>query len=180
MTLEEIITTRRSVRSFTDEPVSKEAILRLLDMARWAPYATPCWRFVVIDEQERKEQLARDARQGWIAAAPVIIVVGADTEFSDRLGCRWDAYKFRGLFYIQDTAAAIQNLMLAAVDMGLGTCWIGSFNEGDVAKTVAFPAGIRPVALIPVGRPAKPQEKGTRGPLEEIVSWEEYEPKSAQ
>lgn len=180
MTLQDIITTRRSVRGFTDEPVSKETILKLLEMARWAPYATPCWRFVVVEEQERKEQLAQDARQAWIATAPAIIVVGADTQgFSERLGWRWDAYKFRGLFYIQDTAAAIQTLMLAAVDMGLGTCWIGSFNEGDVAKTVAFPAGIRPVALIPVGHPAKPQQKDTRGPLEEIVSWEKYEPPKA-
>ena len=132
----------------------------------------------MVEAPERKEQLAQDARQGWIAKAPAIIVLGADTRgMSERLGWRWDAYKFRGLFYIQDTAAAIQNLMLAAVDMGLGTCWIGSFNEGDVAKTVAFPARIRPVALIPVGHPAKPQQKGTRGPLEEIVSWEKYEPR---
>jgi nitroreductase len=177
MTLEEIITTRRSVRSFSDERVPKETILKLLDMARWAPYASTCWRFVVVEEPKRKEELAQVARQKWIATASAVIVVGADTQdYSDNMGRRWDAYKWRGLFYVQDTAAAIQNLMLTAVDMGLGTCWIGSFNEGDVAKVVAFPAGIRPVALVPVGRPAKPQEKATRGPLEEIVSWEEYAP----
>ncbi len=177
MTLEEIITTRRSVRKFTDEPVSKEEILRLLDMARWAPYASPCWRFVVIEEPERKEEVAQAARQGWIATAAVVIVVGADTQdFSKAHAWRWDAYKRRGLFYIQDTAAAIQNLMLAAVDMGLGTCWIGSFNEGDVAKIVGLSARVRPVALIPVGHPAEPQQKATRGPLEEIVFWENYEP----
>ena len=182
MTLEEIITTRRSVRKFTDEPVSKEEILRLLDMARWAPYATPCWRFVVIEEPDGKEEVAQATRQGWIATAAAVIVVGADTqEFNESKAWRWDAYKFRGLFHIQDTAAAIQNLMLAAVDRGLGTCWIGSFNEGDVAKAVGFPARVRPVALLPVGHPAKPQEKGTRGPLEDIVSWEKYEsPKTAR
>jgi len=177
MTLEEIITTRRSVRKFTDEPVSKEEILRLLDMARWAPYASPCWRFVAVQTSDGREVLARAARQEWIATAPVVIVVGANTQmFSESKAWRWDAYKFRGLFYIQDTAAAIQNLMLAAVDIGLGTCWIGSFNEGDVAKIVGFPPRVRPVALIPVGHPARPQEKDTRGPLEEIVFWEKYEP----
>lgn len=179
MTLEEIITTRRSVRSFTDEPVSKEAILRLLDRARWAPCASECWRFVVVQESERKERLAQAARQSWIATAPVLIVVGADLHaFAEPEGSRWwrwDAYKFRDIFPIQDTAAAIQNLMLTAVDMGLGTCWIGSFNEGNVAKVVAFRARIRPVALIPVGHPAKPQEEGTRGPLEEIVFGEKYQ-----
>lgn len=176
MTLEDIITTRRSVRKFTDEPISKEEILKLLDMARWAPYASPCWRFVVVEEQERKEQLAKAARQDWIAAAPVVIVVGADTqEFNESKAWRWDSYKWRGLFYIQDTAAAIQNLMLTAVDMGLGTCWIGSFNEGDVAKIVGFPASVRTVAMLPVGHPAKPQKKDKRGPLEEVVFWEKYE-----
>ena len=178
MTLEEIITTRRSVRSFTDEPVPKKVILKLLDMARWAPYASECWRFVVVEEMEGKERLAQASRQSWIATAPVIIVVGADVEIFAEQGSkwwRWDAYKFRELFYIQDTAAAIQNLMLTAVDMGLGTCWIGSFNEGEVAKAVNFPASIRPVAIIPVGHPAQPQKKSTRGPLEEIVFWEKYE-----
>ena len=177
MTLEEIITTRRSVRSFTDEPVSKEAILKLLDRARWAPYASECWRFVVVRESGGKERLAQAARQNFIATAPAIIVVGADVEVFAKKGSvwrRWDAYKFRGLFYIQDTAAAIQNLMLTAVEMGLGTCWIGSFNEGDVAKAVNFPASTRPMAMIPVGHPTKPQKKSARGLLEEIVFWENY------
>ncbi len=179
MTLEEIITTRRSVRSYTDKPVSKEAVVKLLDMARWAPYASECWRFVAVTEADGKDLLAKAARQDFIATAPVIIVVGADTEVFAEKGSvwyRWDAYKFRGLFYIQDTAAAIQNLMLTAVQMGLGTCWIGSFNEGDVAKAVGFPAGVRPVAMIPVGHPAKPQKKADRAPLEKFVSWEKYAP----
>ena len=179
MTLEEIITTRRSVRSYTDKPVSKETVVRLLDMARWAPYASECWRFVAVTEADGKGLLAKAARQDFIATAPVIIVVGADTEVFAEKGSvwyRWDAYKFRGLFYIQDTAAAIQNLMLTAVEMGLGTCWIGSFNEGDVAKAVGFPASVRPVAMIPVGHPAKPQKKADRAPLEKFVSWEKYAP----
>ncbi|MDY7009362.1 MAG: nitroreductase family protein [Planctomycetota bacterium] len=177
MTLEEIITTRRSVRSYTDKPVSKETVLKLLDMARWAPYASECWRFVAVTEDDGKALLAKAARQDFIATAPVIIVVGADTEVFAEKGSvwhRWDAYKWRGLFYIQDTAAAIQNLMLMAAEMGLGTCWIGSFNEGDVSKAVGFPAAVRPVAMIPVGHPAKPQKKSERAPLENFVSWEKY------
>ncbi len=177
MTLEEIITTRRSVRSYTDKPVGREAIVKLLDLARWAPCASECCRFVVVAEADGKALLAKAARQDFIATAPVIIVVGADTEAFAKKGSiwyRWDAYKFRGLFYIQDTAAAIQNLMLMATEMGLGTCWIGSFNEGDVAKAVGFPAGVRPVAMVPVGHPAKPPKKIGRRPLEEFVSWEKY------
>lgn len=171
MTLEEIITIRRSVRSFTDEPVSKETILKLLDMARWAPWACrECWRFVVVQEPERKQRLAQAAaRQSWIVTAPVIIVVGADTDSLKNMGERW-----RGLFYIQDTAAAVQNLMLAAVEQGLGTCWIGSFSEEEVAQVVGFPAGVRTLAIVPVGHPKTPQKKSVRRPLNELVFWEIY------
>jgi nitroreductase len=179
MTLEEIIKERRSVRSYTDEPISKEQVLRLLDLARWAPHAFESWRFVVVREADGKDLLAKAARQDFIATAPVIIVVGAYVDvFAEHRSVwhRWDAYKFRDLFYIQTTAAAIQNLMLAAVEMGLGTCWIGSFNEGDIAKAVGFPGSVRPVALIPVGHPAKPQQKADRRPLETIVSWDKYAP----
>lgn len=166
MTLEEIITTRRSVRSFTEKGVSKEALLKLLDMARWAPYACECWRFVVVQEEERKRQLARAAGQSWIAGAPAIIVVGADIEGR--------AQRNRELYCIQDTAAAIQNLMLGAVDEGLGTCWIGSFDEKEVGKIVGFPEGIRAVAMVPVGHPKSPQGKGRRKSLDEVVFWEAY------
>ena len=78
MTLEEAIRARRSVRRFTEEPVPKQTISKILDLARWAPYAAECQRFLVVRDRERKERLAEAARQKWIAAAPVIIVVGAD------------------------------------------------------------------------------------------------------
>jgi len=167
MTLEEIITTRRSVRSFTDEPVSREVILKLLDMARWAPYACECWRFVVVQDPDRRKELAKAAAQSWIATAPVIIVVGAEVAGKSK--------RHKELYCIQDTAAAIQNLMLAAVDNGLGTCWIGSFDEERVGKIVGFPNDIRTVAMIPVGYPRTPQKKSTRTPLEKVLYWEKYQ-----
>lgn len=175
MTLEEIIKSRRSVRRFTDEPVPQETILKLLDMARWAPYASECWRFVVVQDEERKQRLATVARQNWIASAPVIIVIGADLAVRLQIAARWDAVKFRNLFPVQETAAAIQNLMLAAVEEGLGTCWIGSFNEGEVAGIVDLPFAVRPVALVPLGYPADKPPKRTRQPLERVVFWETFE-----
>ena len=179
MNLEEAIATRRSIRSYTDEPVSKEEILRLLEMAMQAPYASACWRFVVVQDPGRRKQLSEIARQDWIANVPVIVVVGADTQaFLDHQNVRWDAYKFRELFYIQDTAAAIQNLMLAATDMGLGTCWIGSFTEGGVSKAVKFPRNVRPVAMVTLGHPAEQPKEKTLKPLEECAFWETYGAKS--
>ena len=172
MTLEQAIRSRRSVRRFTDEPVSRETILKLLDLARWAPHASECWRFVVVQEQERKQRLAEAARQKWIAAAPVIIVVGADFGIRPNLAWRWDAGHWWELFPVQDTAAAIQTLMLAATAEGLGTCWIGSFNDGDTARIVELPFPVRPVAIVVLGHPADEPRDRSRRPLDEIVFWE--------
>jgi nitroreductase len=108
VTLDEAIRSRRSVRRFTDETVTQEIILKLLDQARWAPHASECQRFVVVRDQERKERLAEAARQKWIASAPVIIVVGAELGMRPELAWRWDAAHWWELFPIQDTAAAIQ------------------------------------------------------------------------
>ena len=174
MTVKEAIKMRRSVRRFQEKPVQREIIMELLDMARWAPCANECWRFVVVQDEERKGHLATAARQGWIASAPVIVVVGADLMERPGIAGRWDAYKFRNVFPIQDTAAAIQNLMLSAVEHGLGTCWIGSFNEGDVSRIVHLPFAVRPVAMVVLGYPADEPKERKRRPLEKVVFWETF------
>ncbi|NQT51490.1 nitroreductase family protein [bacterium] len=172
MTLEQAIRSRRSVRRFTAEPVSRETIVKLLELARWAPHAAEAWRFVVVQEPERKQRLAEAARQQWIASAQAILVVGADMTLPPSLSHRWDADHWWTLFPLQDTAAAIQTLMLAAVAEGLGTCWIGSFNEGDVARIVNLSFPVRPVAMVALGHPADEPPKRKRRPLDEVVFWE--------
>jgi len=172
MIVKDAIKMRRSVRRFQEKPVPREVIVEALDMARWAPCASECWRFVVVQEEGRKRLLATAAKQSWIASAPVILVVGADLMEHPEIVGRWDAYKFRSIFPVQDTAAAIQNLMLAAVERGLGTCWIGSFNEGEVSRIVRFPFAVRPVAMVVLGYPADEPKERKRRPLEEVVSWE--------
>ena len=76
---------------------------------------------------------------------------------------------------MQDTAAAIQTLMLAATAEGLGTCWIGSFNDGDTARIVGLPFPVRPVAMVVLGHPADEGRERTRRPLDEVVFWEAFE-----
>lgn len=175
MVVKEAIEGRRSVRRFQEKPVPREVMVELLDMARWAPCASECCRFVVVQSQERKEELAATARQKWMASAAAIVVVGAELMERTEMAGRWDAYKFREVFPVQDTAAAIQNLMLMAVEHDLGTCWIGSFNEGDVSRIVSFPFAVRPVAMVVVGYPADEPQKRKRRPLEEVVFWEAFQ-----
>ncbi|MEM2954120.1 MAG: nitroreductase family protein, partial [Candidatus Bathyarchaeia archaeon] len=146
----EAIKGRRSIRAFKNVDVSEETVERLIDAARWAPSAGNIqpWEFIIIRKHEIKRKLAEAALgQSFIEEAPVVIVVCADEVRSAQ------GYGLRGktLYCIQDTAAAIQNLHLAAYATGLGTCWVGAFREDEAGKVLKTPPGIRPIAMIPVG-----------------------------
>ena len=170
----EAIKTRRSIRSFTEEEeVSEEEIKKILDAARWAPSAGNIqpWIFIVVRDPKRKRRLSEAAlNQLFIEEAPVVIVVCADQERSGRV------YGKRGidLYCIQDTAAAIQNLLLAAHALGLGACWVGAFNEAAVGHALNIPAGVRPVSIIPIGRPAVKPRAVFKRSLNEIVRYESF------
>jgi len=148
----EAIFNRRSVRRFMSRPIPEEAIGVLLEAACRAPSAGNLqpWFFYVVEDKSKREQLARAALgQGFIASAPLCIVVCAIPKQSARV------YGERGahLYCLQDTAAAVQNILLAAVDLGLGACWVGAFDENEVSRVLKMPPEHRPVAIIPVGYP---------------------------
>jgi nitroreductase len=161
---------RFSCRSFTAGPVPRATIEALLDAARWAPSGGNLqpWRFVVVTAEHRRRELASAALgQGFVAQAPVVIVVCAVPEESAR------QYGDRGreLYALQDTAAATENLLLAATHAGLGACWVGAFDEHRVRRVLGLEPGWRPVALVPVGRPAEAPGRRSRRPLGEVVGW---------
>jgi len=169
----EVFKARRSIRSFTKEDVSEEDLMKILEAARWAPSAGNIqpWEFVVIRRPEIKREIARAAlNQTFIEEAPVVIVVCAD---GNRSG--W-VYGSRGvnLYCIQDTAAAIENMLLAACALGLGACWVGAFNEERVREILRIPRGMRPVAIIPLGHPAERPSPPHKRPLKEIVHYETF------
>jgi nitroreductase len=169
----EAIRGRRSIRAFESREVPEELVERLIEAARWAPSAGNIqpWEFIIVRKQEIKRKLAEAALwQSFIEEAPVVIVVCADEVRSTQ------GYGMRGktLYCIQDTAAAIQNIHLAAYSMGLGTCWVGAFREDEARKVLKTPAGIRPVAIIPVGYPAETPSPRSRRPLRQIVHYETF------
>ncbi|MDN5347753.1 MAG: hypothetical protein PWP65_1317 [Clostridia bacterium] len=159
---------RRSIRRFKPDPIPEATIGRLLEAACAAPSAgnVEPWFFYCIYNHEIKEALARAALgQKFVAQAPVVIVVCADPEKAAA------AYGERGrnLYCLQDTAAAVTNLLLAATGCGLGTCWVGAFNESEVGRILSLPPNLRPVAIIPVGYPDQTVAPRPRRPLEEVV-----------
>lgn len=160
---------RRSIRKYEDKPLDEGQLEKLLEAGRWAPSAgnTQPWRFVVVTDGDVKRRLAADAYgQRFIAKAPMVIGVLALPDVSSR------SYGDRGrhLYSIQDTAAAVQNILLAAYGMGLGTCWVGAFDERAVSITLGCGPDERPVALIPIGWP-KALGRSSRHGLDEIVRY---------
>ena len=170
MEFSDVIKARRSVRHFnTNLAVDEHDVRALLLAAVEAPTAGNIqpWRFTVVRTLEAREQLAAALRQRWATAAPVIIVVSVDHRpCAARYGSRGEH-----LYAIQDTAAAAQNILLAAVDRGLASCWVGAFDEKAVRSALGIPEPITPVAILPVGHSAESAAKPSRRPLDEVTTW---------
>lgn len=170
MNFNELAKLRRSVRRFADTDVPDDMTAKILEAAQSAPSAGNCqpWHFYVVKNKAVKEQLKDKAyNQGFISAAPVVFVVCADIEKTiGRYGERG-----RHLYCIQDTSAAIQNMLLCVKDLGLGACWCGAFDEAEVSKILNLQEDMRPVAIIPVGygeiEPAMPKRRS----IEEIATF---------
>jgi len=159
MDLFEAIKTRRSIRDFKfDEPVDDEKVQKILEAAINAPSAGngQNWHFEVVRDPDIKHRLATEAgHQSFISRVPVTIVVCADLERAET------GYGTRGreMYSLQETAAAIQNMLLVITALGLGTCWIGAFDEGVAARILGLPENLRPVAMLPIGVPAGPVKR---------------------
>lgn len=147
----QVIKKRHSVRSFDpDRAVPHDLIEKIIEAAKMAPSAGGIYPtdFVLIRDQKTKIQIAESAfAQYFISEAPVVIVVTADVEkTSSRYGERG-----KNLYVIQDAAAATENLILAATALGLGSCWVGAFDEDKLSKVLKLKKSIRPLAIVPIG-----------------------------
>jgi len=169
MTVYEAIQTRRSVRAYRDEPVSEAALQRILEAVRLAPSGNNSqpWKFVIVRDGERRRQLAEAAHnQMFIASAPVVIVaVGTNPDVI--MSCDVPAYAV-------NVAIALDHLTLAAVEEGLGTCWICAFSQDKVRDILGIPKTRKVVALTPLGVPADTPRHKSRKPLSEIICEEVY------
>jgi nitroreductase len=170
MEFSEVVAKRRSTRHFsTRRAVTHEDLRSLLESAVTAPTAGNIqpWRFVVLESEEARARLTAAIGQKWATAAPAIIVVCVDPRpCAARYGERGER-----LYAIQDTSAAVQTILLAAVDLGLASCWIGAFDDEAVREAIGMPRPITPVAVLPIGYSAEAAGKPSRRPLEEVTTW---------
>ncbi len=169
MEFSEVLKARRSTRKFTSDEVSAEQINAMLKAAIAAPNACnmQSWHFYVVTDPAIKAKLAEEKTLSeWATTAPVIFVVcTAGDAILSRFGERAE------MFIIQDTACAIENILLCAADMGLGGCFMGAFDPEKCRRIVGIADNHKPVAMVPVGRPADILPPRPRNPLESVVTY---------
>ena len=172
MELSEAIKNRRSIRAFQDKKVEPEKLTALLDAAIMAPSAKnqQSWEFIAVKDRAKIEKISvSSSGRCRFDGVPVMIAVCADM---NRVAGSTE--ERRDMFSIQDCAAATQNLMLTAHSLGLGTCWVGSYNADIVRQELNIPEHVRILTLIPLGYPAEQPEAPERKGLAEVVHEESF------
>jgi nitroreductase len=162
---EEVLEKRRSIRKYKDTPVPREKILKMLEAARIAPSAghRQPWHFIVV---ENKATIKKLAKSEWAAEAPVMIVGLADQSASPG-------------WWGNDLGIALEHIVLAATNLGLGTCWMGQTGREELVRGLLdIPDGFKVVAVIPIGVPDETPAPKERKSLDAIVSWEKFGSKS--
>jgi nitroreductase len=169
MTFFELIAARFSVRDFKKIPIEEEKLAQVLNAGRIAPSACNIqpYYFIVITDHEKKELLRPVYNRDWFINAPVIIAVCVDTRAEWK---RSDAVPYGTI----DAAIAIDHMTLAATEIGLGTCWIGAFNNAEAMSALKLPAYLKLTAFLPLGYPNQAQPHKKRKALEDIVCREEF------
>ncbi|KAF0144260.1 MAG: nitroreductase family protein [Nitrospirae bacterium] len=160
---------RRSIRKFLKKDISEDVLDKLVDALIWAPSAgnLQSRKFFFISDEKTKGRLASAAlNQGFISDAPVIVVCCADTAKASPYGQRGIE-----LYALQDVSASIMAMMLVAHEAGLGTCWVGAFKDEEVSRVLGLGNMLRPVAIVPVGYPAKIPKPTSRVSRTEAVEF---------
>jgi nitroreductase len=163
------IKARYSVRNFKDKEIEQEKLDAILEAARLAPSARNLqdWHFVVIKDKTKREQLSDICNSSkFVSTAPVTIAVCAgNTDYT--MTCGEKAYTV-------DAAIAGEHIALQAASMGLGSCWIGSFDQDKIAELIKLPDSFRVVTLLPIGYPDSARPVRNLKPISEIVSYDQF------
>jgi len=170
MDVSQAIRERSSIRNYEPREIPEAHLNKILEAARLAPSASnlQLWKFVVIKDPERRKALARaSAGQKFVGEAQVVIAaVSLNPEHMMRCGVP---------AYAVDLAIAVDHMTLQAVELGLGSCWIGAFSQEDVKGILNIPDNYKVVTLLPIGYPKGLPGPKIRKPLEEIICYEQFE-----
>lgn len=160
---------RKSIRAYSSRDIEDEKLKLVLEAGRLAPSANNRqeWKFIVVKNPETRKRLVEAAGgQSFLGEAPVVLVA-CGTEASKVMSCGQYAYTI-------DVSIALSFMILEAWEQGLGTCWLGHFNEEKVKEILNIPREVRVVAMTPLGYPAENPAARSRKSLSEIISYERY------
>jgi len=176
MNFTELVKHRYSCRKFLEKPVEREKMELCLEAARLAPSAcnSQPWKFIIVEDPALKEKCCQAAFSGQYASnsfgknAPVLVVVISEKgNFMARVGNLVRDTRF----YLVDIGIAVEHFVLQAAELGLGTCWLGWFNETPLKKVLGLPKSAKIDIILPIGYPAQPNREKIRKPKEEIVEY---------
>ena len=170
MDFQELIRARYSCRAYRSAPVVEDQLAQVLEAARLAPTADnrQPFRLVVIRTAGREQELQRVYGKDWFVQAPLVIAAcGVPAENWVR---KQDGKNYNDV----DVAIVMDHLILAAADLGLGTCWIAAFDPAAARELLELPEGVEPVAFTPLGHPADAPRQKTRKKSDELVRYERY------
>ncbi len=170
MEFTQLISNRYSVRSYKADPVEEDKLQTVLEAARLAPTAAnrQPFKLLVLHTAGRETELGGLYHHTWFIQAPVLIIAcGIPSQGWVR---GYDGTNFTSF----DLAIAMDHLILAATELGLGTCWIASFDAKVVRQILSLPDEVDPVVLTPLGYPADGPGPKTRKPLSDLVRYEKW------
>ena len=169
MNFYELINKRYSVRSYKTEPVEEEKLAQVLNAVRLAPTAAnrQPFQFVVIHTAGREAELKRIYGKEWFSQAPVVICA---CSVPSQAWSRVDNKNYNQV----DAAIAVDHLILAATDLGLGTCWVAAFDPAAAREILRLPEGVEPIAFTPIGYPADHAKEKKRKDLSELIRYESW------
>jgi len=169
MEFTDLIQKRYSARAYKPDPVEDEKLQQVLEAMRLAPSADnrQPFQFIVIHTRGREAELRRIYSRAWFVDAPLVVCACG---ISARGWARRDGKNYNDV----DVAIAMDHLVLAAANLGLGTCWIAAFDPQAAREVLGLPAGVEPVAFTPLGYPADRPGRKERKPLPELVRYERW------
>jgi nitroreductase len=169
MEFNELIRKRYSVRAFRPDPVDEDTLNRILNAACLAPTAAnrQPFQLIVIHTRGKEEILQRIYEREWFTQAPLVILACA---FPDQAWVREDGKVYSDV----DVAIVMDHLILAATELGLGTCWIATINVQAVREIFGLPEYVEPVVMTPLGYPADSLTVKERKPVEALVRYDRW------
>lgn len=169
MEFTDLVGRRYSVRNYRPDPVEDIKLHKVLEAARLAPTAAnrQPFQLIVISTRGRREELSRIYKPDWFSSAPIVICACA---IPSQAWTRFDGRNYSDV----DVAIAMDHLILAAANEGLGTCWVGAFDPQAAREVLRLPDGVEPIAFTPLGYPTDSPREKKRKPMADLVRYERY------